>query len=55
MVGLPGLGKPPGSTDEDLNRTHNEHIALVDAIAAGDSAVTEPAARSLCGIRGART
>ena len=26
-----------GRTDEDLDRTHAEHLALVDAIAAGDS------------------
>ena len=26
-----------GRTDEDLDRTHDEHLALVDAIAAGDS------------------
>ena len=26
-----------GRTDEDLDRTHTEHLALVDAIAAGDS------------------
>jgi DNA-binding GntR family transcriptional regulator len=69
-----------GRTEEDLDRTHTEHLTLVDAVAAGDtgtatavmlahvdaslgaravarlsSAAAQPAARSLRGIRGART
>jgi len=32
------LALADGRTDEDLDRTHTEHLALVDAIAAGDSA-----------------
>jgi DNA-binding GntR family transcriptional regulator len=31
------LALEDGRTDEDLDRTHSEHLALVDAIAAGDS------------------
>jgi DNA-binding GntR family transcriptional regulator len=31
------LALEDGRTDEDLDRTHAEHLALVDAIAAGDS------------------
>jgi DNA-binding GntR family transcriptional regulator len=74
------LALEDGRTDEDLDRTHAEHLALVDAIAAGDSgtaaavmlahvdaslgaravarltsAAAQPVARSLRGIRGART
>jgi DNA-binding GntR family transcriptional regulator len=74
------LALTDGRTEEDLDRTHTEHLALVDAIAAGDSAAAtavmlahveaslgaravarltsaaaQPVARSLRGIRGART
>jgi len=74
------LALEDGRTEEDLDRTHAEHLALVDAIAAGDSetaaavmlahvdaslgahavarltsAAAQPVARSLRGIRGART
>ncbi|MEU8223606.1 GntR family transcriptional regulator [Kribbella sp. NPDC048915] len=31
------LALEDGRTDEDLDRTHSEHLAMVDAIAAGDS------------------
>jgi DNA-binding GntR family transcriptional regulator len=74
------LALEDGRTEEDLDRTHAEHLAMVDAIAAGDSgtaaavmlahvdaslgaravarltsAAAQPVARSLRGIRGART
>lgn len=74
------LALEDGRTDEDLDRTHAEHLGLVEAIAAGDSdtaaavmlahvdaslgaravdrltpAAAQPVARSLRGIRGART
>jgi DNA-binding GntR family transcriptional regulator len=74
------LALEDGRTEEDLDRTHAEHRAMVDAIAAGDSATAaavmlahvdaslgaravarltsaaaQPVARSLRGIRGARS